>query len=198
MEIVIPILQGLALKISDSRSDGQQYPTARLQKGLLLLDHGQELAEEAVGFGVPILKKGLQAIFPGSTALSWTQNASEWVVSARYTLNLVEITTRQGNAHVESRLYYAVKNYLAAVIRHSPLLRGLLTSTANLMRRIFHLDTTYAEVGFSADIQVTYRIESGTGTIAVEVTMGVLPPGITEVVVMNEQGAHHLDRKSVV
>ena len=35
------------------------YPTRRLQKGLLLLDGEQELAEEGVGFGVPVLKRGV-------------------------------------------------------------------------------------------------------------------------------------------
>ncbi|HEX9092323.1 MAG TPA: hypothetical protein VF831_12580, partial [Anaerolineales bacterium] len=48
----------------------QSFPTAAIQKGLIMIYEGQELCEEAVGFGVPILKRGLQAIFPSTVELS--------------------------------------------------------------------------------------------------------------------------------
>ena len=65
VEITVPIFARLFLKLSDLASGDSKYPTARLQKGFLLFQDGQELAEEGVGFGVPVLKRGIQTIFPG-------------------------------------------------------------------------------------------------------------------------------------
>lgn len=194
MEINVPLLHGLSLKIGESPGDGKTYPTGRLLKGFLLLDQGQELAEEAVGFGAPVIKRGLQTIFPGAVSLSLLRRGSIWDVTAVFKLNLVERFSRGGNENVESRLFYAVKNFLEVVIRRLPLLRGLLTATSSLLRRMFNWETTYADAGFSTEVKIHYTIEAETGKVTVEIDTKGLPPDITEVVVMNEQGAHYFDR----
>ena len=58
------------LQIGDEPGDARDYPTARLQKGMLLLDAGESLAEEGVGFGVPVLKRGARTVFPGRRELT--------------------------------------------------------------------------------------------------------------------------------
>jgi hypothetical protein len=194
MEINIPLFQGLSLKISDTLEGKMTYPTGRLQKGFLLLDQGQGLAEEAVGFGLPVLKRGLQTIFPGSAALTCVQRDSTWEITALFKLNLVEKISRGRNENVENRLLYAIKNFLAAGIRRLPMLRDLLTTTSNKLRQIFNWETTYADAGFSIEVKMIYTIEAKMGKVTVEIDTSVLPPHITEVVVMNEQGAHHFDR----
>ena len=90
MRLVIPIGAGLALTIMKSPENLPGFPTARLQKGLLLLDQGEELAEEGVGFGVPVIMRGLQAIFPGDIQLNLSEDGPLQVVRAIYTLNLEE------------------------------------------------------------------------------------------------------------
>ena len=70
MDIDLAGVPGLALRIEANSLGRGSYPTARLQKGFLLVYNGEELAEEAVGFGVPVLKRGLQAIFPGGIELT--------------------------------------------------------------------------------------------------------------------------------
>ena len=194
MEIDIPLLQGLSLKISDTHLDQKAYPTGRLQKGFVLLDHGQELAEEAVGFGVPVLKKGLQTIFPGEVALTWLRRGSTWEITAQFHLDLVEKISRAGNKNVENSLLYAVKNFMAEVIRRVPTLRSLLTTTSSQLRRLFNWETTYAEAGFSTTVEMLTIIEGEMGKVSVEIDTSGLPPDISEVVVMNEQGARTFDR----
>lgn len=194
MVIDIPLFQGLSLKIADALDGKKAYPTGCLQKGFLLLDQGQELAEEAVGFGVPVLKAGLQTIFPGAIILTCLRRGSIWGITAVFKLNLVERFSRGGNKNVESRLFYAVKNFLAAVIRRLPFLSGLLTATSSMLRRMFNWETTYADAGFSTEVKVTYTIEAETGKVGAEIDTSGLPPTITEVVVMNEQGARYFDR----
>jgi len=195
MEINIPLFQGLSLKISDIPDAGKTYPTGHLQKGFILLDQGQELAEEAVGFGLPVLKRGLQTIFPGVVALTWQERGSTWDITALFKLNLVEKISRGKNENnVENRLLYALKNFLAAIIRRLPMFRGSLTTTSNKLRQMFNWETTYADAGFSTEVKLIYTIDVKTGKITVEIDTSGLPSFITEVVVMNEQGAHYFDR----
>jgi hypothetical protein len=190
----IPLYQGLSLKIDTAHPGIKGYPTAHLQKGFILFDQGQELAEEGVGFGVPVLQRGLQTIFPGSVELTWFQRGSTWEITARFKLNLVEKISRRGNGILENRSLYAVKNLLAAVIRRLPMFRGLLTNASSQLRQMFNWETTYAEVGFSTAVNMLTIIEAEMGKVTVEIDTSGLPPDITGVVVMNEQGAHHFDR----
>lgn len=194
MEIDIPLFQQFSLKIGDAPPGRKDYSTTRLQKGFLLLDQGQELAEEAVGFGVPVLKRGLQTIFPGAVSLTWQRRGSIWEITALFKLNLIEKISRGGNENIENRLLYAVKNLLAAAIRRLPLLRGILTATSSMLRGMFNWETTYVDAGFSTEVKVLYTIEAEAGKVTVEIDTAGLPPDITEVVVMNEQGAHYFDR----
>jgi hypothetical protein len=194
MDIDVPLLHGLSLKIGEGPDDRKTYPTGRLLKGFLLLDQGQELAEEAVGFGEPVLKRGLQTIFPGAVSLAWLRRGSIWEITALFKLNLIEKISRGRNENVENRLLYAVKNLLAAVIRCLPVSRGLLTTISSRLRQMFNWETTYADVGFSTEVKVLYTIEAEAGKVTVEIDTRGLPSDITEVVVMNEQGAHYFDR----
>jgi len=194
MHTEIALAHGLSLKISDTPSGGQPFATSRLQRGLLLVDAGQELAEEAVGFGVPVLKRGLQTIFPGEAALTSLHRGSSWDITALFKLNLVERFSGAGNETVENELFYAAKDFSAAAIRRLPVLGGLLTATSSRLRQMFGWETTYVDAGFSTEVEVVYSLEEGTGKITVEIDSNALPPGITEVVAMNEQGAHHFDR----
>jgi hypothetical protein len=73
------------------------------------------------------------------------------------------------------------------------MVRGLLTNTSIRLRKIFNWETTYASAGFEAVVKVTYSVERETGKVYIELDTSDLPPVITEVVVMNEQGASHFD-----
>ena len=194
MEISIPIARGLDLRIADHPQGRGDYATSSLPKGFLLAADGLDLAEEAVGFGFPVIKRGLQTLFPGCINLAVEQRGPIWTVQAAYTLNRVEKISTAGTRTVENGLLYAMKNILAGVIRRLPAFRGLLTALSSLLRELFHWETVYADSGFSTGVIVTYTLEEGTGKVSVEVDATGLTPDISEVVVMNELGAHPFDR----
>ncbi len=196
MGIEIPLTQGLSLNIGDSYPDGRVYPTASLQKGFLLLDQGQALAEEAVGFGVPVLKSGLQTIFPGAATLSWEQSDGIWEITALFKLNLVERISKVDRPVVKSKLFYASKDGLAALIRGLPSLRGLLTALSSHLRQLFGWKTIYSPASFSTDLKVLYNIDTKKGSLGIKIDTGDLPMEVTEVLLMNEQGAQAFDRYS--
>ncbi len=194
MGIEIPLLQGLSLYIGDAQPNRKAYATSNLQKGLVLLDRGQELAEEAVGFGVPVLKKGLQTIFPGSATLTWLRHADIWNITARFSMDLVERVSQPGHSALENRAFYLAKNILAALIRGLPVLRRPLTALSSLIRQAFHWETIYTQAAFSTELQLLYSLDAETGRIGIDLDTHDLPPGVTGVMLMHEQGAQAFDR----
>jgi hypothetical protein len=209
VDLTIPLPDGLALRIADDAqsADTAGYPTRQLQKGFVVLDGGEDLAEEGVGFGVPILKRGVQTVFPGSLELGWHREGVLWEVTAAYGMNLVERLARQDGRRVRSRPLMAAKDSLAALHRRVPALRGPLTATSRALRRAFGWETTYDDAGFEVAVTVTYVVDSVTGAVRVAVDLSGLqgaevsparadglPGGFTSLVVMNELGAHHFDR----
>lgn len=192
MKLDFSLAAGIGLRIASGTDRTPHYPTARIQKGLVLLYENMDLSEEAVGFGVPILKRGLQTIFPGEVDLYLHGGKAETVVSARYKLNLEEKISRNGNGSLNNRLLYAGKNSMAAIIRQFPFLRKLLTGTSNLLRSSLAWETTYEPTKFSTYVVLTYSIDEAKDRILVELVGGdFLSSSISEVVIMNEQGAHH-------
>jgi hypothetical protein len=195
MKTSFQLLDSLSLRITDQAADVGPYPTKRLQKGLLLADGEHDLAEEGVGFGVPVLKKGGQTVFPGGLELVWERSGAAWEVRAVFVMNLVERLARRGGGRLRSEPLYAVKDSLAALHRRSPALRGLLTATSTGLRRAFGWQTTYEETELVGTIAVTCMIYGEKGRLAVAVDLtGLDRDGLTEVVVMNEQGARSFDR----
>ena len=194
MKIDFPLSDGVELHISSETSRGAGYPTARIQKGLVLVCDGQSLVEEAVGFGVPILKRGLQTIFPGQMELFPDEGLSSRRVRARYNMNLVERIARSDGDTVNNRQVYAGKNIMAALIRSLPFMRGLLTRTSSLLRSALGWETTYEPIDFFTHVTLTYTVDAAAGRILVElIGQEDFPDSISEIIVMNEQGAHHFD-----
>lgn len=194
MNISIPIAEKVCLTISDRPHNYGEYATSHLPKGFILVSNDRELAEEAVGFGFPVVKRGLQTLFPGSVELEHMQQGLVWSVQTTYLLNLVEKIHRPGIGSVKNSLVYTTKNSLSAVIRQASPLRDILTSFSSVLRKLFNLQTTYEDAGISATIKMTHTIDGKSGKVKVEIDPNYLQDGITEVVVMNEQGARTFDR----
>ncbi len=195
MIIDLPIAPGASLQISDGSAVPSPYPTSRIQKGLRLIYDNQDLSEEAVGFGVPIVKCGLQAVFPGEVDLYLHGGCANTKISARYKLNLQERLAQNGNGSIKNSLMYRGKNSLAAIIRQIPTMRKMLTDTSNLLRSHLALQTVYETGDFSTYVVLTYTIDEAVGRIKVELAGGdFLASNITEIIVMNELGAHYFDR----
>ena len=156
---------------------------------------GLDLAEEAVGFGLPVLKQGLQAIFAGNIELDLSHRDSTWAVTAFYGMNLVEKIARPGTASVRSKNLYALKNYLAAMIRQVPHLRAPLTMLSGVLRRLFGWETIYEVMESCARVKMEYTLDEQNGVLVVEADLADVSPGsISEAIIMNEQGAHAFDQ----
>jgi len=195
MKLNFPIAPGIDLLIASGLDRASGYPTSRIQKGLVLRYEGQDLSEEAIGLGVPIVKRGLQAVFPSEVDLYLHGGYHQTQVSARYKLNLEERIARNGNSSIKNRSIYTIKNSLAAIIRHIPFMRNLLTNTSNFLRTSMSWESTYEVGDFSTYVVLTYTIRDEHGKIGVELVGGdFLSKSISEIIVMNELGAHHFEK----
>jgi hypothetical protein len=189
MQIDLPGLPGVALKIEKNVHRAGGYATSQLQKGLLLIHNGEDLAEEAVGFGVPVLKRGLSTVFPGSADLTSERSGRDWAITAMFDMCLEEKIHRPGLGSLHSRPLYAIKNSLAASIRRFPALRAPLTALSSGLRRTLGWETAYEDAALRVPVPVRYTVHGEAGVVFIEVDAGALAlDGISEVAVMNEQG----------
>jgi hypothetical protein len=192
--ISVPLFSDFSLELSPALFSPFGYPTRRLQKGWVLVHGGDPLVEEAVGFGVPILKKGLRAVFPGGIRFGYRRAGAIWEVDARFQMNLEEGLSRGGRAITRASSLHAAKEALASLHRHAPSLRGLLTLLSSSLRRLFDWETTFVESASWVDVAVAYTVHGDVGRIGVVVDLSNLPrESFTELVLMNEQGARFFD-----
>jgi hypothetical protein len=69
-----------------------------------------------------------------------------------------------------------------------------LTALSNTLRSVFGWQTTYEGSEQNHVVKVVYTVDSQAGVIAVDVDATYAPlGGVTEVILMNEQGAHYFD-----
>jgi hypothetical protein len=189
---------GLALVTAGPRPARETggYPTDGLQKGLLLLDGEQELSGEGVGFGVPVLKRGLRAAFCGSSKAT-TRDAEAASLTLVYRVDRLE---RLGS-HAHGRLAPApldlARESLSLVYRRVPSLRRPLAAASNTGRRLLGVSTRFEETDLLAEVAVTYALVAARGehegVLTVTARLDALPPTVTEVILMNELGATFFD-----
>ncbi|MGD0339907.1 MAG: hypothetical protein ABSB78_14095 [Bacteroidota bacterium] len=195
MEIVIPLFEDFSLKISPHPSSGKEYSTAGLQKGWLLCKSGEELSEEGVGFGVPVIQRGLTTVFPGKVDLETRRNGAGKEIIAVYSMNLGERIAGSDRRILRNDILYTFKNHLASLYRRFPPLRTPLTVISSALREMFRWRTVFEKSEYSSAIKIKYRITEGKGQIMVEADLTDMErDGVTEVVMMNEQGARYFVR----
>lgn len=186
---------GLALGLAepgDAVAPGARYPTSGLQKGLLLLDGGQELSGEGVGFGVPVLKRGARAVFAGAADVSVDPGPPQ-TITIDYVLDRVERLGGRSRSILLLRPLDWAREAFALLYRRVPPLRRALLAGSNGVRWLLRVHTHFEPVAPVARVVVTYCLTS-TGALRVHADLGALPPGVTQVVLMNELGAEFFDR----
>jgi hypothetical protein len=194
--LVLPA--GLALVTAGPRSGREAggYPTDGLQKGLLLLDGEQELSGEGVGFGVPVLKRGLRAVFCGSSRTT-ARGAEPAPLTLVYRADRLERLGRRDQAHVAPAPLDLARESLSLVYRHVPPLRRPLAAMSTAGRRLLGVSTRFEETELLAEVAVTYALVAARreheGVLTVTTRLDALPPTVTEVILMNELGAAFFD-----
>ena len=185
----IEINGNISLHIRDNRIKQNEYASCRIQKGLLLSVDENDLSEEGVGFGVPILKFKDKEIFPGSARITTSRDGDKTTVTIDYDLNLVERMTMKGNK-IDNRAFYRMKEYMSRLHRECPCIRQMLTQASNTLRFYFGMETRFEEVTSFGIVSVLYVIHAGNIHINVDTSR---VKKYDWLMLMNEQGANNFD-----
>ncbi len=190
-QVRIPMSGEISLQIVNGAGN---YPSSRIQKGPVLIYRNKDLSEEGVGFGVPVLKFGHEAIFPGSRRITAEKNNDTVVIKINYDLNLVERMAIRGNKKID-RAFYKIKEWFHGQHRDHPGARGILMPAFKTVSCICDIETRFDEVVSAGSVCVTYTINPADSTISVSVdTSRVVKNGCSEVIILNEQGATCFDQ----
>jgi hypothetical protein len=158
--------------------------TAALQKGLVLLHDGEELIEEGVGFGVPVVKYFDKTYF---SRTAQTAFASDGSIQKTFTLDTIS-RKRFGKTYLNDGAYSILMSIFEKIyLKHkriSPLLNKLME-----MRSAFKIKTEFLKVTPKGTVTVNYQCHPNTIKIGVDLS-GLDLSGCEEFLVLNEQGAN--------
>ena len=204
----IPLSPGTALVIQEKDDPNPKYPSGRIQKGLVLWHDTIDLSEEGVGFGVPVLKRGHETVYPGSVRLHASGDGRTTLVESFYNLNIRE-RMYIGGKPVKGTALYRFRERFSRLHRRHPFLRTSLDRSNALIERAFPIRRAFEEGVSSGQASVEYRVDPGRQTISISLDLGHGRfDGRSEIFMMNELGAsyfdeyhdsqgHHLKKKSI-
>ena len=183
----VPAFQGVHFKALRARSGN--FPSSRIQKGLILCWKDLDLSEEGVGFGMPVLKLGTESIFPGSWKMSADRCDGHTMVKAEYTMNLVARMSKGDNV-IKNHVFCLACNLFSKIHRDKPKLRESLSNLSGILRQSMGLKDAFCEISSPGSVSATYLI------IGSKVDVFLKFPqidGCTEKIVLNELGANWFD-----
>ena len=183
----LPAIQDVYLKALDGAIGS--FPTSRIQKGLILEFGNRDLSEEGIGFGLPVIKLGLQSVFPGSWRMSVKEDDGRCLITGDFEMNLKLRMARKSNIINDSRFYMA-RETLSKIHREHPLLRKWISTSSLILKKKLDLKEAFTEMPNIGFVKASYLIRDSR--IDVEFRFPRVG-GCTELVVMNEQGANWFD-----
>lgn len=184
-----------------SRAD---YPTSVLAHGPMLFLDGHDLAEEGVGFGVPVAMRDSNAVFAGSTTSRHGDGpvAADAVLRAAgltYRLDLTERLVFGAERHRSSgtqkggwtapRLLDKAHGGISRLHRERPGMRPVLDYGSRALRSVARMTTRFDPTEPAGSVTADYEIPE-PGVLAVTVDpRGLTDPAVTSLAIMNELGA---------
>jgi len=183
----IPTIHGAYLKTLDAGTGC--IPSSRIQKGLVLGLGDRDLSEEGVGFGLPVLKVGLQPVFPGSCKTSIQEYNGLCMIKADFEMNLRAKMTRRGKI-IDNGLFNLAWGTFCRIHREYPQFRSKMSVISRALKKKLDMDEIFSEIPSLGFVRASYLICDS------RIEVELMFPGVdscTELIVLNEQGANWFD-----
>ena len=161
--------------------------TGALQKGLVLLLDGEELIEEGVGFGVPVVKYEDKTFFSSTADLSIQKIGSACIITKAYTLDTVSLKKFGRATYIDDGLYSPLrKTFQSLYLKHKKLTP--LFNKVMELRELANIKTEFITVKPRGTVTVNYNCQPTAINIEADFSKVALSK-CCEVLVLNEQGS---------
>ncbi len=183
--ITIRLTNRLSVRLyRDSRPHCME--TAPLQKGLVLMLDNEELIEEGIGFGVPVVKFEDKTYFSTSAEVIVQKNHSAYRVKKTFILDTVSKKLWR-NSYIDDEVYSVWRKRFAKLYLSQRELSPLLNKVMEL-REIAKVKTEFLKVKSRGSITVNYEIQPAVINVSVDCS-DLMLSACQEVLVLNEQGS---------
>lgn len=161
--------------------------TGALQKGLVLLLDGEELIEEGVGFGVPVVKYEDKTFFSSKAEVSVQQSGSGFIITKAFTLDTVSLKKLGRTAYIDDALYSPLrKTFQRLYLKHKKLTP--LFNKVMELRDLAKIRTEFITVKPRGTVTINYHCQPTAINIQADFSKVALTK-CQEVLVLNEQGS---------
>ena len=193
-QVTIRLPNGLSLFLTKPNLAALEYPTRRIQRGLIIASNSGELGEEGTGFGLPLVRFGNETIFPGDASVSTQRDGNQVGIRVSYNLNLILRRSLRSGRTIESPLFYRIDEFFSRLHRQQPLSRDILIWASYPIKLFCGMYTSFRQIDSFGSVIVKYDILVDEGVIHTSLDLsGLKRDGCTEIIVANEQGANHFD-----
>ena len=167
--------------------------TAPLQKGLVLVFDDEELIEEGIGFGVPVVKYKDKTYFSSSAQVSMRKDGQFYVLEKQYTLDAVS-RKRFFEGYVNDGFYSVIhKLFEKAYLGHNTL--APFNNKLMELRQTLKIKTEFCKVNPRGTITSRYLFEPNSIQTTIDISNLQLQ-NCLEILVLNEQGASNFQNYS--
>jgi hypothetical protein len=162
---------------------------APLQKGLVLVFDGEELIEEGVGFGVPVVKYADKTYFSSSAEVSVQENGNIRTLEKRFLLDTVSRKRFWKASYINDGFYSLFHKLFNKAYKGHKSLAPVFSRTMEL-RGALKIQTEFVKVKSRGTITFKYSCQPNTIKINVDLTDFELA-GCQEILLLNEQGSNY-------
>jgi hypothetical protein len=182
MPFTVNLPDNLSLRLYDDCRP-RCLETAPLQKGLVLLADGEELVEEGMGFGLPVVKFEDKTFFSSKAHVTVEPDGS---VTKEFWLDTVS-RKKLWRAYIDEDFYSAVQGLFAEkYLKHKHL--SPLFNSAMEVRQLLMVHTQFVSEAPRGVVSVNYQPMPDAVKVSVDFS-GLKLEGARELLVLNEQGA---------
>jgi hypothetical protein len=189
--IAVPLTKRLSIRLyADSRPHCME--TAPLHKGLILMLDSQEVVEEGMGFGVPVVKYLDKTYFSSSAYVSVQEYKSVYAIKKTFVLDAISRKKFWRSTYIDDDVYsIARKTFAKLYLRHKNV--SQLFNNVMMLRNVAKIKTEFQKVKAKGAVTVNYEINPNLIKVTVDFS-NLMLDGCEELLVLNEQGANIFDK----